>query len=62
MAILPCHSPNEPRIHFNTTVMHALGVVQLSSFVDSRQAATRAVELSGSVKGVKSVENSLIVK
>jgi osmotically-inducible protein OsmY len=38
------------------------GVVQLSGFVDSRQAATRAVELARSVKGVKSVENSLIVK
>ena len=38
------------------------GVVQLSGFVDSRQAATRAVELARSVKGVKSVKNSLIVK
>ena len=38
------------------------GVVQLSGFVDSRQAATRAVELARSVKGVKSVKNSLVVK
>ena len=38
------------------------GVVQLSGFVDSEQAATRAVELARSVKGVKSVKNSLIVK
>ena len=38
------------------------GVVQLSGFVDSRQAATRAAELARSVKGVKSVKNSLIVK
>ena len=38
------------------------GVVQLSGFVDSRQAAARAVELARSVKGVKSVKNSLIVK
>jgi len=38
------------------------GVVQLSGFVDSKQAATRAAELARSVKGVKSVKNSLIVK
>ena len=38
------------------------GVVQLSGFVDSKQAATRAVELAKSVKGVKSVKNSLVVK
>jgi osmotically-inducible protein OsmY len=38
------------------------GVVQLRGFVDSRQAATRVVELARSVKGVESVENSLIVK
>lgn len=38
------------------------GVVQLSGFVDSRQAAARAVELARSVKGVTSVKNSLIVK
>lgn len=38
------------------------GVVQLSGFVDSASAATRAVELARTVKGVKSVNNSLIVK
>ncbi len=38
------------------------GVVQLSGFVDSRQMATRAVELAGTVNGVKGVKNSLIVK
>lgn len=38
------------------------GVVQLSGFVDSANAATRAVELARTVKGVKSVNNSLIVK
>jgi osmotically-inducible protein OsmY len=38
------------------------GVVQLSGFVDSKQAASRAAELARSVKGVKSVKNSLIVK
>ncbi|WP_027148440.1 BON domain-containing protein [Methylobacter tundripaludum] len=38
------------------------GVVQLSGFVDSAGAATRAVELARTVKGVKTVNNSLIVK
>lgn len=38
------------------------GVVQLSGFVDSAGAATRAVELARKVPGVKSVNNSLIVK
>jgi len=38
------------------------GVVQLSGFVDSAGAAARAVELARKVKGVKSVNNSLIVK
>lgn len=38
------------------------GVVQLSGFVDSKNAAERAVELTRTVSGVKSVNNSLIVK
>lgn len=38
------------------------GVVQLSGFVDSAATATRAVELTRKVPGVKSVNNSLIVK
>ncbi|MBU2623522.1 MAG: BON domain-containing protein [Proteobacteria bacterium] len=38
------------------------GVVQLSGFVNSAQASARAVEIANSVKGVKSVKNSLIVK
>lgn len=38
------------------------GVVQLSGFVDSAAAAARAVELARKVPGVKSVNNSLIVK
>lgn len=38
------------------------GVVQLSGFVDSAATATRAVELARKVPGVKSVNNSLIVK
>lgn len=38
------------------------GIVQLSGFVDSAAAAARAVELSRKIKGVKSINNSLIVK
>jgi len=38
------------------------GIVQLSGFVDSTSAAERAVELARTVRGVKSVNNSLIVK
>ena len=38
------------------------GVVQLSGFVNSQKAVDKAVEIAGSVKGVKSVKNDLIVK
>jgi osmotically-inducible protein OsmY len=38
------------------------GVVQLSGFVNSSAAATRAVDLTRRVRGVKQVNNSLIVK
>lgn len=38
------------------------GVVQLSGFVDNADAANRAVELARRVRGVKMVNNSLIVK
>lgn len=38
------------------------GIVQLSGFVDSPEAAERAVQLTRTVKGVKQVNNSLIVK
>ena len=38
------------------------GIVQLSGFVDSPEAVERAVELARTVKGVKQVNNSLIVK
>lgn len=38
------------------------GIVQLSGFVDSANAADRAVELARTVNGVKMVNNSLIVK
>jgi len=38
------------------------GIVQLSGFVDSSEMATRAAELARKIKGVKMVNNSLIVK
>lgn len=38
------------------------GVVQLSGFVNSAKAASKAEELAQTVKAVKSVNNSLIVK
>jgi hyperosmotically inducible protein len=38
------------------------GVVQLSGFVSSSAAASRAVELARTVSGVKSVKNDMRVK
>ena len=38
------------------------GEVQLSGFVNSATASARAVAVTRSVKGVKSVNNSLVVK
>jgi osmotically-inducible protein OsmY len=38
------------------------GVVQLSGFVNSQEAINKAVEITRSVKGVKSIKNDLIVK
>ena len=38
------------------------GAVQLSGFVDSQNAVNKAVEITRSVKGVRSVKNNLIVK
>ena len=38
------------------------GVVQLSGFVDSKKASDKAAEIARSVKGVKSVENNMVVK
>ena len=38
------------------------GTVQLSGFVDSAEASSRAAQLAGQVGGVKDVENSLEVR
>jgi osmotically-inducible protein OsmY len=38
------------------------GTVQLSGFVNSRDAVNKAVEITRSVKGVRDIKNNLIVK
>lgn len=38
------------------------GVVLLSGFVDSAAAANRAVQIARTIRGVKSVNNALVVK
>jgi hyperosmotically inducible protein len=38
------------------------GTVQISGFVDTQKEADRAVQLARTIKGVKAVNNSLIVK
>jgi len=38
------------------------GVVQLSGFVNTKEAANKAAQIAGSVKGVKFVKNDLVVK
>ena len=47
---------------FEISVETYKGTVQLSGFVDSQKAIDKAVEITRSVKGVKSVKNDLIVK
>jgi osmotically-inducible protein OsmY len=44
------------------TVTTFKGAVQLSGFVDSKAVADRAVQVARTVKGVKVVNNSLVVK
>jgi osmotically-inducible protein OsmY len=47
---------------FQISVETYKGTVQLSGFVNSRQAVDKANQIAYSVKGVKSVKNDLIVK
>ena len=47
---------------FQINVETFKGEVQLSGFVDSAEAAARAVEVTRRVKGVISVKNSMVVK
>ena len=47
---------------FQISVETFKGTVQLSGFVNSRQAVDKAGQIARSVKGVKSVKNNLMVK
>ena len=47
---------------FQISVETFKGVVQLSGFVNSQQAADKAGQIARSVSGVTSVKNNLIVK
>jgi osmotically-inducible protein OsmY len=47
---------------FQINVETFKGEVQLSGFVDSPEAAARAVQITRGVKGVTSVKNSMTVK
>lgn len=47
---------------FQINVTTYKGVVQLSGFVDTAQAKSRAGEVAAGVEGVKSVKNDLAVK
>jgi osmotically-inducible protein OsmY len=47
---------------FQISVETRKGIVQLSGFVNSQQAVDKAGQIAGSVKGVKSIKNDLIVK
>ncbi len=47
---------------FQISVETFKGTVQLSGFVNSKQAVDKAGQIARSVQGVKSVKNNLIVK
>ena len=47
---------------FDISVETYKGIVQLSGFVDSQKAVTKAGQIARSVKGVSDVKNNLIVK
>ena len=47
---------------FKISVKTYKGRVQLSGFVNSQNALSKAGEIAGSVEGVRSVKNNLIVK
>lgn len=54
---------NDPTLKvFQINVETFKGVVQLSGFVDSAQNVSKAGEVARGVGGVKSVNNSLLVK
>jgi osmotically-inducible protein OsmY len=47
---------------FDISVETYKGIVQLSGFMDSQKAVTKAGQIARSVKGVRDVKNNLIVK
>jgi osmotically-inducible protein OsmY len=47
---------------FDISVETYKGIVQMSGFVDSQKAVTKAGQIARSVKGVRDVKNNLIVK
>jgi osmotically-inducible protein OsmY len=47
---------------FKISVETYKGIVQLSGFVDSQSTVNKAEKIAGSVTGVKSVKNSLVIK
>ena len=47
---------------FQISIETFQGTVQLSGFVNSKEAADKAGEITSSVRGVKSLKNNLIVK
>ena len=47
---------------FHINVKTYRGVVQLKGSVDSQKTIDKAGEIAGSVEGVKSVENNLVIK
>ena len=47
---------------FQISVETYKGTVQLSGFVDSRDAVEKAGEIARGVKGVRSVKNNVVVK
>jgi osmotically-inducible protein OsmY len=54
---------NEPSLKvLQINVETFKGEVQLSGFVDSAENARKAAEVAGTIAGVKSVKNNLVVK
>jgi len=47
---------------FQISVESRKGIVQLGGFVDSQKAVDKASQIAGSVGGVQSVRNNLVVK
>lgn len=52
--------PDVKAMQINVETMQ--GVVQLSGFVDTKFAETRAVDLAQGVKGVKAVKDDIVVR